>query len=259
MNLSAEGKRLVYSFEGLHKLLPDGRYAAYLCPAGVPTIYAGCTAGVKIGMVITQGEGEAMFAREIKKFEDAVTQLVTVEVNQNEADALISFAYNVGIAGFKGSTLLKKLNKGDRKGAAAEFAKWNKATVKGKKVTLAGLTSRRTREAALFQKPVIAPDEPAMPQVVSEAAQPPSRKTIAAVVATTATGVAQFMPTDPLATAEQVLNTGQRVRGVGQRGHELGAWAFSLADWPYVLAAVLAGGGLYWLLCHYLPKKQEAA
>lgn len=258
MNQSEEGKRLVFSFEGLHKLLPDGRYAAYLCPAGVPTIYAGCTSGVKIGMVITKDEGEAMYAREIARFVDAVTQFVTVAINQNEFDALVSFAYNVGIAAFKGSTLLKKLNTGDRKGAIAEFAKWNKATVKGKKVALAGLTSRRMREASLFQKPVEAPAEPAMPQVVEKSADPPSRKTIAAVVATTATGVAQLMPTDPLGTAEQVLNTGQRVRGVGQRGHELGAWAFSLADWPYVLAAVLAGGGLYYLLCHHLPKKQEA-
>lgn len=67
----------------------------------------------------------------------------------------------------------------------------------------------------------------------------------------------QLMPEDPLGTAEHVLDTGQRIRGVGQRGHELGSWAFSFAGWPYALAAVLAGGGLYWLLCHYLPSKQE--
>lgn len=257
--LSDEGKRLIYSFEGLHKLLPDGRYAAYLCPAGVPTIYAGCTNGVKIGMVITKGEGEAMFAREIKKFEDAVTQLVTVPINQNEEDALISFTYNIGIAGFKGSTLLKKLNKGDRKGAAAEFAKWTKATVKGKKITLAGLVSRRTREAALFQKPVVAPDEPAMPQVVSEATEPPSRKTVAVAVASAATGVAQFMPADPLATAEGLLSTGNRVRGVARGSHDLGTWALALPNWPYVIGAGAVAFGLYWLLCHWLPKKQQEA
>jgi lysozyme family protein len=67
----------------------------------------------------------------------------------------------------------------------------------------------------------------------------------------------QLMPNDPLGTAEHVLDTGQRIRGVGQRGHELGSWAFSFSGWPYALAAALAGGGLYWLLCHYLPSRQE--
>ncbi|MBA2125046.1 hypothetical protein DLM45_02240 [Hyphomicrobium methylovorum] len=254
--LSAEGKRLIYSFEGLHKALGDGRYAAYLCPAGVPTIYAGCTTGVKIGMVVTEAEGEAMFAKEMGRFEEAVTEAVTVSINQNEADALISFAYNIGVAGFKGSTLLKKLNKGDRKGAVAEFGRWNKATVKGKKVALAGLTSRRTREASLFQKPMAAPEEPAMPHVVSESADPPSRKTVAAVAVSAATGVAQFMPADPLTSVETALKTGQRVKGISDQGHGLYSWASAGVPLSALLA-IAACGGFYYLICHYLPKKQE--
>lgn len=69
----------------------------------------------------------------------------------------------------------------------------------------------------------------------------------------------QLLPSDPVGSAEQLLSTGQRVRGIGRQSHELGIWAFSLASWPYLLAAALVGGGLYWVLCHWLPNKQETA
>lgn len=166
--LSEEGKRLIFSFEGRHKLTEDGRYAAYLCPAGVPTIYAGLTEGVQIGMVITEAEGEALFAKEIAKHEAAVNRLVTVEISQNEFDALVSLSYNIGMGGLSGSTVLKRLNKGDRGGAAEAFKMWDKATVGGKLTSLPGLISRREREAALFLKPGSAPDAPYMPHVVLE-------------------------------------------------------------------------------------------
>jgi lysozyme len=68
-----------------------------------------------------------------------------VPVSQNEWDALVSFHYNTG--GLPKSTLLQKLNSGDRKGAAAEFHRWNKG---GGKV-LPGLTRRRASESLLFQ------------------------------------------------------------------------------------------------------------
>lgn len=164
MKLSSEGKRLIYSFEGLHKKTNDGRYAAYLCPAGVPTIYAGLTEGVKIGMVITQEEGEELFAKEIAKFEDGVSRLVTSEINQNQFDALVSFAYNVGLGGFQTSSVLKHVNAGNWDKVPAAFALWNKG---GGKV-LPGLVSRRQREGALFMKPVEAPVEPAMPHQVAQ-------------------------------------------------------------------------------------------
>ena len=89
------------------------------------------------------------------KFEAAVTTLVTVDLNQNEFDALCLFTYNVGRA-LQNSTLLKKLNKGDRAGAAEQFAAW---THVGKHAE-PGLVSRRASERALFLKPVEAPAEP---------------------------------------------------------------------------------------------------
>ena len=257
MKTSEEGIRLNKSFEGYHKKLTNGDCTAYQTNLGggkidIPTCGYGTTRGVKMGMVWTEAEATSRMMQDLEEAERYVTQYVTVPINQNMFDALVLFTNNCGPGNLK--KLIVPLNKGDMLGTANKFPLYVKAQGR----TLLGLVSRRAREQALFLKPVEAPAEPTMPQTVEKSSEPPSRKTIAAVVATTATGVAQLMPSDPLGTAEQVLNTGQRVRGVGQRGHELGAWAFSFAGWPYVLAAVLAGGGLYYLLCHHLPSKQEA-
>ena len=146
MKLSRNGTKLILDFEGKHKKRPDGRYEAYKCPADVWTIYAGITEGVYEGMIVTESQGMAMFREEIAKFEEAVASLVTVEINTNQRDALISFAYNVGSGALAKSTLLKKVNKSDFDGAAREFAKWNKG---GGRV-LPGLVRRRAAEAELF-------------------------------------------------------------------------------------------------------------
>jgi lysozyme len=87
-------------------------------------------------------------------FEQAVNSLVKVKLTQNQFDALISFVYNVGAdidadniaEGLGDSTLLKKLNAGDYKGAADQFLKWDKANGK----VMKGLTIRRQAERALF-------------------------------------------------------------------------------------------------------------
>lgn len=175
MNISDNGLRLVKSFEGYHTRQKDGSCAAYLCPAGVATIGWGCTEGVKLGMTWTEAEAEAGLRRELAKFEAGVARCVTVDLNQNEFDALVSLSYNIGLAGFQKSSVLRKLNADDRDGAAAAFALWNKG---GGRV-LKGLVSRREREAALFRKPVAEPDEPFMPQRVEQSAVPPSRKIVA--------------------------------------------------------------------------------
>lgn len=203
MKLSDEGLRLIKSFEGYHTRLKDGSCAAYLCPAHVPTIGYGCTEGVKLGMVWSEEEAEAAFRRELAKFEDAVSRSVTIEINQNEADALISLAYNIGAGAFSKSNLLRRLNKGDRAGAAKAFHLWNKG---GGRV-LPGLVSRRAREAALFLKPVEKPEAPYMPQAVAESKEPPSRPTVAtaaAAAAATVTSVAPSIPAPPKEAIEAV-------------------------------------------------------
>lgn len=138
---------LVKKYEGC-------RLQAYKCPAGVWTIGYGHTKDVRQGMQITEDEAERLLVSDLQLFGGDVRKLVKVPISQNQFDALVSFAFNVGsdidsdtIAdGLGDSTLLKKFNAGDVDGAAKEFLKWNKA---GGKV-LAGLTKRRQAEHDLF-------------------------------------------------------------------------------------------------------------
>ena len=74
-------------------------------------------------------------------------------LNQNQFDALVSWTFNLGPGNLRSSTLLKRLNAGDYRGAADEFLKWNKADGK----VLPGLTKRREAERALFLEPVTSP------------------------------------------------------------------------------------------------------
>jgi hypothetical protein len=91
----------------------------------------------------------------------AVERLVKVPLNQNQFDALVSFAYNCGEGNLGKSTLLRRLNAGDYKGAAAQFAAWNK----GGGQVLKGLVRRRAAEAALFRAtPSATKDEPKKPE-----------------------------------------------------------------------------------------------
>jgi lysozyme len=134
---------LIKRFEGC-------RLITYRCPAGIPTIGYGHTGNVKMGAVITQEEADLLLLNDLKFFEIHVRNFIQLPLNNNEVGALISFAYNVGLSALRSSTLLRKLNEGDCIGAAGEFSKWDKATVKGIKQPLAGLTARRTAERNLF-------------------------------------------------------------------------------------------------------------
>lgn len=176
MDLSPRGLKLLYEFEGRHKKLPDGRYKAYRCPAGVATLYCGLTKGVKDGMIVTEAEGERLLVKELSGYEDAVERLVKVELNQNEFDALVLLVFNIGIGAFQKSTLLKLLNQGKRDAAAAQFMRW----VNGGGKRLPGLVKRRAAEAALFCEPeaedattemlpqAVAPAVPSVPTIAKE-------------------------------------------------------------------------------------------
>lgn len=134
------GLDLVKSFEGL-------KLRAYLCPAKVWTIGYGSTGPhVTPGKVITEAQANDLLQDDLDRFEKAVTRLVTVPLTQHQYDALVSFAFNVGISALERSTLLKRVNAKLFDQAKAEFAKWNRAGGR----PLAGLTRRRAAEAALF-------------------------------------------------------------------------------------------------------------
>lgn len=138
--ISDKGLQLVKHFEGCY-------LKAYKCPAGVLTIGYGHTGpDVKPGMEITQAQADDLLRLDIERFEKAVRDCVKVPLEQNQFDALVSFAFNCGAGALQKSTLLKKLNAGDVIGAVQEFHRWNKG---GGKV-LAGLVRRRAAEAHLF-------------------------------------------------------------------------------------------------------------
>lgn len=144
MNISQKGINLIKKFEGL-------RLDSYLCPANVWTIGYGHTQpvnGKKIarGMKIDEVEAERLLRCDLVKFEDGVNKLVKVPMTQGKFDALVSFAFNLGLGALSTSTLLKKMNAKDYAGAEAEFKRWNQA---GGKV-LPGLIQRRAAEAAMF-------------------------------------------------------------------------------------------------------------
>jgi len=139
--ISNAGLRLIKNFEGL-------RLRAYRCPAGVWTIGYGHTgAEVKPGMVITETEAEALLRADIAVFENCVSAAVKVPISQPQFDALVSLAFNIGCGALRRSTLLRRLNAGDYRGAAREFDKW----IRAKGVVLAGLVSRRRDERNLFE------------------------------------------------------------------------------------------------------------
>lgn len=138
MKIGQRGLALIKQYEGC-------RLKAYKCPAGVWTIGYGSTGPhVGAGKVITQAEAEALLRQDLVRFERAVAQADSA--TQNQFDAMVSLAFNIGIGAFQKSSVLRKHNAGDHAGAKASFALWNKA---GGRV-LSGLVTRRAAEADLY-------------------------------------------------------------------------------------------------------------
>jgi lysozyme len=146
MHISLNGIDLIRNFESL-------RLNAYDDGVGVWTIGYGTTKypndiRVKKGDVCTLDQAKAYMQHDLKKFEWAVNNAVNVPINQNQFDALVSLAYNIGPTAFKESTLVKRLNEKNYKAAADQFGLWVNA--RGKR--LQGLVNRRKIEMELFLK-----------------------------------------------------------------------------------------------------------
>ncbi|MHA7064050.1 lysozyme [Azospirillum argentinense] len=135
---------LVRHFEGLY-------LKAYLCPAGVPTIGYGHTAGVRMGQTINGLQAEVFLRADMAEAARDVDRLVKVPLTDRQRGALASFVFNLGAGALQTSTLLRLLNQGDYAGAAGQFGRWVFATVNGEKVQLPGLVKRRAAEKALFE------------------------------------------------------------------------------------------------------------
>ena len=130
---------MIKEFEGF-------RAYPYTCPGGSLTI--GYGNAIKPGEYnsISKEQAEVLLRKTISVFERGIKKAVKVPLTQNQYDALVSFAYNVGMGAFRRSTLLKKLNAKDYQGAADELLRFTKSNGK----VLRGLVKRRERERALF-------------------------------------------------------------------------------------------------------------
>ena len=158
---------LIKSFEGI----PDGNPSTvnldpYPDPIGIWTIGWGHAITMGNSFVrgpsnealadslypggITREQAEALLRTDLMDTGKDVLNIVTVDLNDNQYGALVSFAFNLGLGNLRKSTLLRALNIGDYDTAAGEFPKWNRA---GGKV-MKGLTARRNAERKLFLTPV---------------------------------------------------------------------------------------------------------
>ncbi len=146
MKLSQKGLDLIKKFEGFSA-------KPYLCSAGVPTIGYGSTYyanGVKVKMTdspISEEWAEELLQKVVTHYERGVDSMTRDDINQNQFDALVSFAYNVGLTNYKNSTLLKRVNANPKDpDIQKQFMKWVRAAGK----VIKGLINRRTVEANLY-------------------------------------------------------------------------------------------------------------
>lgn len=144
MRISREGLILLKEFEGL-------RLKEYIDAGGYLSIGYGhlLQDGERFENGITLEEAENMLIADVADAESVVESMVTVDLSQNQFDALVSFVYNIGGDQFSRSTMLRLLNSGDYSGAAKQFKRWNKSSGK----VLKALVTRRAKEEALFGAP----------------------------------------------------------------------------------------------------------
>jgi lysozyme len=147
MRTNKRGLDLIKEFEGF-------RLTPYLCSADVPTIGYGSTFyenGTKVSLVdkpISRARAEQLLTNTVADFEKKLYPILSgIILNDNQFSALVSFTFNVGVANFKKSTLLKIIRENPNdKDITEQFLRWNKANKK----ELPGLTRRRQAEAKLY-------------------------------------------------------------------------------------------------------------
>lgn len=163
MTINKAGLDLIKRAEGFEP-------QTYVDPVGILTIGYGTTAAAgvgiipKMGMRISEAQASRYLEAALEKFWADIAPAIRRPINENEKAAFMSLAYNIGTGAFKGSTALRRFNAGDKPGAADAIQFWNKGTVKGQKIVLAGLVKRRADERWLFLRPAsvmpIAPIDP---------------------------------------------------------------------------------------------------
>ena len=140
MKISSDGLELIKHFEGCET-------TAYQDSVGVWTIGYGHTKNVEEGQTCSIEDAETMLADEMDEYEGYINNMVKVDLEQHEFDALVAWVYNLGPTNLGESTMLKVLNGGQFARVPSEMKRWNRA---GGQV-LEGLVRRRTAEALMFE------------------------------------------------------------------------------------------------------------
>lgn len=184
MQASLNCYALIKESEGLHTVMADGRIKAYADPIGIWTIGYGAITHrdekrpIRDGDIISRDVAERWLKEEIDEVGENVKKVVLVPITQSMLDALISFAFNLGMGNLKKSTLLRELNAAHYEAAAQQFRVWIKADGK----VLPGLVTRRQKEETLFRKDGfpqnVTPTQPATPTTPTQPVTPPAKPTL---------------------------------------------------------------------------------
>lgn len=141
---SDRGVRLIKNWEGL-------RLEAYKDAVGVWTIgygHTGTVGGQPVGpgMRITEFQAEQILRSDLGRFERGVQAVLARPASQDQFDAFVALAFNIGVGGFQGSSVVKRFNQGDLGGCIRAFLLW----IRGGGQILEGLVNRRAAEVARF-------------------------------------------------------------------------------------------------------------
>lgn len=154
MEMSERGRRLLTEWEGVSLLPYQDSGGKWTIGVGHLLTQRERSSGdilingevVSWKQGITRDQADALLQNDLKSAEDGVELAVVVPLTENQADALISFTFNVGVSAFANSTLCRYVNEEEFGLASHEFAKWCHA---GGRV-IQGLVNRREHERALF-------------------------------------------------------------------------------------------------------------
>jgi lysozyme len=142
--INDQGIALIKRYEGV-------KLDAYQDVAGIWTIGYGHIKGVTPGMHISDDEAEQALQDDLTGTEAAVADATSdADTTDNQFSAMVCFAFNVGTANFRQSTVLKEHLAGNDERAADAFLMWNKARIKGVLQPVTGLTNRRNAERTLY-------------------------------------------------------------------------------------------------------------
>lgn len=174
---------LIKRFEGYRQKaaqLPDGRW----------TVGYGHTLTAREGASVSEKDAEALLLYDLISVAHSVNEHTYAPLNQNQFDALVCFAFNIGLDNFLRSGVLRRINEGSLLQAACAMEMWRKADFEGERIVIDALVRRRSAEKTLFLTPangewVPAPSSVLRPKVDYDASCAVPKQTPVAVNART--------------------------------------------------------------------------